>query len=560
MKRQIIVLLMSFFLAAGSVSAVFSPNNKVGIHLAVPSDEDVQKASDLVNSTGGKWGYVTLVIQENDRNHDKWQGVFDKLRKKRLIPIIRIGTEPQGAMWKKPSEADAKGWAEFLSGLNWVTKDRYIILFNEPNHGQEWGGSVNPEDYASVSLAFAKELKHKSSDFFIMLAGLDAAAPSQVPAYEDEAVFLSKIIASKKEIFDQIDGWSSHSYPNPGFAGSPYDRGRNSIANYQWELSLLNSLGIEKELPVFITETGWPHSNFSPETVGQYLNAAYERVWNPDGRVRAVTPFVLNYQGEPFLQFSWQKKESTEMYDHYFLMQGMAKIEGSPEQIEKGKITLDLPKELLVDSTYTLPIRLENKGQALWDKDEGYQLKLEEGSIVDSFFSDIKEVAPFEDDEVYLYIKTGSKKAKNKVKISLYKGDRKVMDGGVWNYMTGPLPKLTFRVSRIPKLRKDNNQKYEIQVFDSKEQLVFKKKGIKTIKNVGVIEQVRNVYPAGRYRVVVLSDYYLPRQTFITIKKEGNEVTFKPLLPFDFNKDGKFDIVDFAALIRNFPLLRLFIP
>src|SRR3989344_1646363 len=95
MKRQIIVLLMSFFLAAGSVSAVFSPNNKVGIHLAVPSDEDVQKASDLVNSPGEKWGYGTLVIQENGPNHDKWQGVFDNLRKKRRIPIRRIGTEPE---------------------------------------------------------------------------------------------------------------------------------------------------------------------------------------------------------------------------------------------------------------------------------------------------------------------------------------------------------------------------------------------------------------------------------------------------------------------------------
>ena len=38
------------------------PNNKVGIHLAVTSDEDIQKAADLTNSSGGKWGYVTIVI------------------------------------------------------------------------------------------------------------------------------------------------------------------------------------------------------------------------------------------------------------------------------------------------------------------------------------------------------------------------------------------------------------------------------------------------------------------------------------------------------------------
>jgi hypothetical protein len=44
------------------------PNNKFGIHLAVPSREDEQSAAKLVNSHGGSWGYVTLVIQDNDRN------------------------------------------------------------------------------------------------------------------------------------------------------------------------------------------------------------------------------------------------------------------------------------------------------------------------------------------------------------------------------------------------------------------------------------------------------------------------------------------------------------
>ncbi len=560
--KKIIILSALFLLFTVPVSAFDprSPNNKVGIHLAVPSDEDIQKAADLANGNGGKWGYITLVIQENDRNKDKWQQVFNRLREKRLIPIIRIATVPEGPMWRKPSKEDAKEWASFLSSLNWVTKDRYIVLFNEPNHGQEWGGAVNPEDYAEVAHSFAKALKEKSGDYFVMLAGLDAAAPAQPPAFEDAANYLSRIVASRKDLFDFVDGWSSHSYPNPGFAGGPGDRGRNTVANYEWELSYLNSLGIEKPLPVFITETGWPHSNFTPETIGGFLTQTYQQLWLADERVRAVTPFVLNYQGEPFLHFSWQKKESTETYAHYGIVQGMSKTEGSPEQIEKGIVKLELPKELFIESTYMLSIKLENKGQALWDKDEGYKMYVEEGEIPDSFFSDVVSIAPFEEDEVYLFIKTGSKKTRNKVKIALYKGDKKILDGGQWEYITGPLPKLTFRIPRFPKLRKDDKRKYEIQIFDSKEHLVFKKKGSTTKNSEGVLEQVRNVYPGGRYRIVILSDFYLPRQTHITMKKDVNHASFRPMVPLDFHKDGKFDLADMISLIRNPKFLLLFIP
>jgi hypothetical protein len=150
------------------------PNNIFGIHLAQPHPQEIRAASDLVNSNGGKWGYVTLVIQENDRNKDKWQNVFDELRELHLIPIIRLATQPEGENWRRPEPTDANDWADFLDSLNWVVKDRYIILFNEPNHGSEWGGEVDEKSYANVAFTFAKALKEKNSDFFIMLAGFDA--------------------------------------------------------------------------------------------------------------------------------------------------------------------------------------------------------------------------------------------------------------------------------------------------------------------------------------------------------------------------------------------------
>ena len=229
-----IILFINFVWVRFSFAAPI--NNKFGIHLAVPTDEDLEAAGQLANSSGGDWGYVTLVIQENDRNTEKWQGIFDRLRRLHLIPIIRLATGPQGDMWRKPEKVDAESWASFLDGLNWVVKNRYIILFNEPNHAKEWGGAVSPVDYAQTAGLFAKTLKKQNADFFVMLAGFDAAAPSWLPYFEDESIFLKEMIEREPSIFDAIGGWVSHSYPNPGFSGTPYETGRNSIRSYEWEL------------------------------------------------------------------------------------------------------------------------------------------------------------------------------------------------------------------------------------------------------------------------------------------------------------------------------------
>ena len=270
-------------------------NNKFGIHLAQPETADIEAAADLVNSNGGRWGYVTLVMQENDRDRGKWQNIFDKLRELHLIPIIRLATQPTGDSWRKPNKEDAVEWSKFLDSLHWVVKNRYIILFNEVNHASEWGGTLNPEDYTDISYYFAKNLKNRNVDFFIMLAGFDSAAPQAPPNYLDEVTYLRRMfaqmsVAQYSDFFEYIDGLSSHSYPNPGFSGSPYAVGRNSIRNYDWELRILKDFGVTKDLPVFITETGWTNAS-SPENI----RIAYINTWLQDSRVVAVTPFVLSY-------------------------------------------------------------------------------------------------------------------------------------------------------------------------------------------------------------------------------------------------------------------------
>ncbi len=554
----LVVLLLSLFLPLKVYAFDPSlPNNKFGIHLAVPHKEDIEKAAELVNSSGGKWGYVTLVIQENDRNPGEWQEIFNQLRRLHLIPIIRLATQPQGAVWKKPVKEDAASWVSFLNSLNWPVKDRYVVLFNEPNHAAEWGGSIDPKNYAEVAGVFVEKLRAKNSDFFVMLAGFDASAASDGVSL-DEGIFLNQMKDAAPDLFDKIEGWASHSYPNPAFAGSPAAAGRGTVRGYEWELDYLRSLGIAKDLPVFITETGWSNEAIPIDQIGRDLATTFV-LWSADNRIRAVTPFVLNYQSEPFLKFSWQKHLSKEFYPQYDEIKDLPKISGAPEQEEKGSVTVNLPKELLIDSNYHFFIQLKNDGQAIWSKQDGYALKLETNALRTYFLSDIDNIEPQETGDVELFLKTNEAVGKGSATIALYKNDKKIIDGEIWSFNILPLPTLSLEVNTFPggKAKGDN---FELQIFDPHEQLVFKKRNVKIREGKGLIDAIHNVYLGGKYRVVLLDPYYLPRQDFITFHKGENSTRFKVLLPLDFNLNGKFDWGDLVTLIKNPKLLRLYLP
>lgn len=544
------------------------PNNKFGIHIATPSKEELDSAAKLVNTHGGSWGYVTVVIQENDRNRVKWQEAFDRMRELRLIPIIRLATSPVGGHWAKPTEKEAENWTKFLDSLRWVTKDRYIILFNEPNHSQEWGGELNPEEYAKISYEYAKSLKSSNPDYFIMLAGFDLAAASNgtdMDAYS----YIARVYQEKNQLKDMVDGLSSHSYPNPGFSGSPYDSGRTSIRGYEWELGVLKELGVSKDLPVFITETGWVHNGVDSNVIAGNFRTAFE-AWQLDERVRAITPFILSYQGEPFLKFSWQKLGSDEFYSQYYEIEAIPKVSGNPTQIQKGRIISELPKDILAQSTYHFQIKLHNEGQAVWTLKENYELRIMDSAgspqanyekkDIEYFFSNLDGIKPGEEKEVDLYIKTSGQSDLRQIKIGLYKKDERILDEIGWTFQILPLPSLNLKTSLTPRMRSEKDRDFEIQIFNNNEELVFKQKGIKRVSGSLILPEVKNVYLKGTFRVVVLTRHYLPRQTFVRFESGQNKASLKSLLPLDFYPDGAFNWMDLWELMKNPRLLSLLLP
>lgn len=343
--------------------AIYDPtsvsNNRFGIHIV--NTEDLEDAAKLVNSSGGDWGYVTLIITKNDRDFSKWQGVLDKMRELHLIPIIRIATLGDGENWQKPSFGEIDGWASFLSSLNWVIQNRYVVIGNEVNLGREWGGEVNPEEYATYLKTFSQKLKKACADFFVMPAGLDASLKTSKTSLE-EATFIRMMLIKEPDLFEFVDGWASHSYPNPAFAGSEYAHGRGTVRTFSWELDLLRRLGVRKQLPVFISETGWSRETNS--NLEAKFGYALTRVWN-DKRVVAVTPFILNYEFPPFADFSWKVGGSFDGL--YTSVQALTKTKGVPIQVEAGQITrIFVPAIDFTGSDFTALLFVLNEGQSIW--------------------------------------------------------------------------------------------------------------------------------------------------------------------------------------------------
>jgi len=532
------------------------PNNKFGIHVAELSD--LKDAQALVNSNGGDWGYVTIVIQDGDKNKDKWQEVFNEMRRRHLIPIVRIATHPEGAAWKIPQKEDANRWADFLNSLVWPIENRYVVLFNEPNHAKEWGNSINPEEYADVALIYARTFRAKSSDFFILPAGLDMSAASDGNALE-ASEYIKKMFASTPEFFKVIDGWTSHSYPNPAFSGSPFATGKGTIASFQWEIQFLNSLGINKKLPIFITETGWIHNQapysrgiLTPTTVGNNMVQAASGIWN-DSRIVAITPFLLSYQGSPFDNFSWKKINSSEFYPQYDQYQKLIKTKGKPNQKESYAVKEPLfPDTLVTNSTYTLTSELTNTGQGILNAIDEYEI------VIDGLpegFTYLSEAVPTlelsEKGNVTVHIKTSTIEGTFPITVSIRKGQKKVLVEEKQIKLIPP-PTISLNV-QLGWTNPHDTEHGLVLIYDHTDTLLHKFQDCSVKRGTISVTGLYNMIPGKSYRIVVILPYYLPRQQVVILNEGKTTVFIKRLLPLDFNKDGALNLKDLPSLLFSKP-------
>lgn len=327
MKYALLILVfLLFFFKPHPVFAIENPlsipNNKFGVHILFTSE--LNSASNLINTNNGDWGYITIPIQVSDRDLEKWQGFMDEAKKLHLIPILRLATEGDyfnTSFWRKPTEEDVLDFANFLNSLDWPVKNRYVVVFNEVNRGDEWGGTPNPKEYAHILNYAVNIFKSLSDDFFIISAGLDNASEN------NQYNFMIQMDRQVPGIFNKIDGLGSHSYPNPGFSQPPWLITNKSISSFKFERNLAVELS-DKDLPVFITETGWSRDRLLENQIGQYFNYAFESVWS-DKNIVAVTPFLLQAGTIPFSQFSILN-ENGDYNALAYSLQKIPKVQGKP--------------------------------------------------------------------------------------------------------------------------------------------------------------------------------------------------------------------------------------
>lgn len=349
MKRACIFLIFLFiFLSNTGKSFAIEdplslPNNRMGVHILFTSEID--PASRLINSNGGDWGYVTIPIQSGDRDMEKWQKFMDDAKRLHVIPIIRLATEGDyfnTEVWRKPTNDDVLDFANFLNSLTWPVRNKYVIIFNEVNRADEWEGRLSPQEYAEILKYSTEAFKALSPDFFIISSGLDNAAPNISGKYMNEYDYMAAMNDAIPGIFGLIDGLGSHSYPNPGFKQMPYILTSQSIYSFNFERNLAYRLS-GKNLPIFITETGWSKDELSENKIAECFEYAFEYVWSDKGIV-TVTSFLLQAGTKPFSQFSLMGINGGKN-EIFLALQNAPKTKGKPTESSETSISQYSPSK-----------------------------------------------------------------------------------------------------------------------------------------------------------------------------------------------------------------------
>ncbi len=313
-KKYLILLLFFIILLSRPMSILARQGQVLGIHIM--HTYEIEDAYSLIeNYKKAHTFYLTIPFTLEDLNKkQQWQQFFNQAREKKMIPLVRLCTKVEDGVWVVPTRKNVVDMIDFLDQLSWPTERKYIIVFNEVNHAAEWGGTINPSLYADFLKFSYNWAKATDPDFFVLPAAMDLAAPNGTKTWEAFR-YLQAMQQESEDIFEYVDAWNSHSYPNPGFSSSPTLKGKNSIRGFLHELEYLKRV-TGKDYKVYITETGWIANGYNDRWLDDYYQYALDHVWSHDS-VEAVTPFTLKGSPGPFAGFSFFDDQGKETVHYY---------------------------------------------------------------------------------------------------------------------------------------------------------------------------------------------------------------------------------------------------
>jgi hypothetical protein len=318
--KYLLVLIGLFILSAAPVSAL--EDKILGVHLL--STQDIDRAQQLLK-VEDDWHFVTIPLTLDDLEQpSRWQNFFDQCRKEKFIPIIRLATRIENGAWARPNRREIVRMFTFLNKLDWPTNEMFLIVFNEVNHAKEWGGAVDVSSYVET-LKFVSHWAHtEEKEYVVLPAALDLAAPNSSETME-AFTYLNQMYRYDPDIFDKIDVWNSHSYPNPGFSSSPTLTGKSSMRGFIHELDFLKRK-TGRDYKVIITETGWKANFRTKPWLENYYLYAFQHIWSHP-QVIGVTPFVVQGTPGPFAEFSFYDSDNKPTAHHSAFQKALKQLE-----------------------------------------------------------------------------------------------------------------------------------------------------------------------------------------------------------------------------------------
>jgi hypothetical protein len=302
------------------------PNNIVGLNLArLHQPRFIWAAAQIANANGGSWGYVTILLTNQDRDSQLprhlLQQVLDRCYEARLQPIVRVGTrfDANTGIWERPTDDDPALWRALFEQVKWPNRTVWVIPANEPNLGREWGGAVDVAAYARYLDRFIRVFSG-SDRFKVVNAPLNLSNPHNPPEMVDAFEFLAEHQALTPAVFDNLPGWASNSYKIDGVGDGP----RYTHLGYDVELEQIG-----RDMPVLVTESGVLHRHGEDE-IAQFFVDAY-RDWQADRRVIAATPLFWDPDFDNHWMFTLNDKGDVETGSAtYRALRELPRVAGSP--------------------------------------------------------------------------------------------------------------------------------------------------------------------------------------------------------------------------------------
>jgi hypothetical protein len=530
-------------------------NNKFGVHLISPTDEEIRDACrnlanmNTVSPTKAWGGKLILTLVKDQINLETLQRFHDIAREEGCVFIHPIKNSFADPYWKPIDQSTIDFFENIFKDLRPSSKYLYVVLGNEVNRGDEWGGTCSGTAYAHIAKSAAEQFKKTVPNIQIGLSGLDAYAP-QNGFYCDQDNFLKDVVLAEPRLIDDlIDFQVVHEYPNADMTG---------VLQNIWssEKNTLKNLGVGKDLPVVISEIAWRrHKGLSQINAANRLQQAMEKL-NNEPRVWAITPFVYKFCGSPFDQFSLLscnvKTATGETIDKpnavFDAVAALQKIKGDPEHIHDARVQTNLSNEIIANTNYNFDLQVTNLGTDIWRGISGdYSLKLF-GPTVKSSFTSFHRIRPNGVLRTTFRVNPGDLEGCPEFKGALLQNGRVLLDLFTWKPCIMPHPDLAVELSTFP--GNAFNGVGEIQIFDKQEELVFRQQ-VSVSDGKAQVPQVTRVRFEDAYRVVWLSPGNLPVQIVdVRFHKGLNELKPPMLLPIDSNKDGALSLSDILAGFR----------